>query len=178
MMAKNDVVIALLILLNIAIITVLFVSCTVEETQLDTNDNTTTGTGSGGADGTDSGGDTPPTDPFPPAYDCTDGDGGVNFDVSSFCEDSYHMLGFADSCDGYYAIDYWCDEEGICQSSRQYCNYPNEICVGGVCQPIPCDQRLNPQSQSDCDVGYCDVGDCKFYPATLVSPSRCGCETY
>jgi hypothetical protein len=41
-----------------------------------------------------------------------------------------------------------------------------------------CSAIMFPTSQSSCNDGYCPVGEwCTYYPATLVMPARCGCNT-
>jgi len=102
-------------------------------------------------------------------YECTDSDGSNNFFVSGNCQDSFHMAGFPDYCDGMYlAWDYYCDDDNICQKNSREC-----YCNGGAC--MSCSQIINPINQNTCNLGICETGACTFIPATLVSPARCSC---
>ena len=114
------------------------------------------------------------TFPEDPDFTCTDGDGGIFFETLSHCEDSYHELGFSDTCNGNNAIEYYCDNINVCRYETKACVFP-ETCSNGDCLPPPCSSIINPTSQANCDIASCPDGECTFIPANLVSPSSCGC---
>lgn len=103
-----------------------------------------------------------------PSYNCFDSDGGINFDVYGYCEDSYHNAGFPDKCENGQIMEWYCDDNGICQ-----------YVYGGSCpsdNQLPCSASLIPSSQAMCDMRYCTSGTCTFVPATLVMPAKCECK--
>jgi hypothetical protein len=111
----------------------------------------------------------------PQGYSCTDSDGGINVWISGHCEDSYHQLGFPDSClDTARVKEYSCDVNNICQENTLVCP-PGTTCVNGACQKPPCASIVNPNSPQDCSIGYCSSGTCTFVPASLSTPAKCSC---
>jgi hypothetical protein len=103
----------------------------------------------------------------PTRYNCTDSDGGINFATLGNCQDSYHMAGFMDMCDTgrNQWVEYYCDTNGVCQTVN-----------GGACTyTTPCSAVYLPNSQTDCDRGYCPTGICIYHPATISIASRCSC---
>jgi len=75
-------------------------------------------------------------------YTCEDSDGPNNFAESGYCQDSFHGLGYIDFCEGDQVIDYYCDEDNICQKAYDPCpsNEPERtesFCEGGKCFDNP-----------------------------------------
>lgn len=111
--------------------------------------------------------DTTTTTTTIPSHQCYDSDGGINYAVWGYCEDDYHMAGFADTCEDGQLKEYYCDSESICQV-----RYGGSCGWGATCSAIK-----YPTSQGSCNEGYCNVGMCVYIPATLSTPAYCGCAT-
>jgi hypothetical protein len=111
----------------------------------------------------------------PQGYQCTDSDGGKVYTVAGNCQDSYHQLGYSDSCNSVNSLkEFYCDAQNICQSEDVGCQ-SGWVCIQGACRQPACGGIPLPTGQSSCSVGYCTTGTCTFEPATLYSQARCGC---
>jgi len=61
---------------------------------------------------------------------CTDSDGGINYAVKGTCVDSVHGAAFADSCDGKFVVEYYCNIDSTCTYTKYSCTYG---CYDGSC---------------------------------------------
>jgi hypothetical protein len=114
----------------------------------------------------------PPTGPT-----CTDSDGGINWEVSGFCEDSTTQTGHADGCHGDTATDWYCNSDHLCVSATKTCNYPLEVCGNGICQTFPCESIFNPPAMETCASGTCPTGySCNWVMAGTQMPAKCLCQ--
>jgi len=114
-----------------------------------------------------------------PEPSCIDSDNGKISTILGNCQDSYHQLGYQDSCSSSSSVlEYFCGSDLTCHSEIASCPV-GWVCINGACMQPPCQSGIiNPTSQGSCNPGYCGIGEgyCEYVPASLVEPARCGCS--